>query len=157
MWIVSTIFSSIAKIGTFIWKQPLKTHGATTSSKRYKSILNPGKSGELYAFVLNRKRTRFKVGKSINVAQRIRSYKTTQPDGYLLHTVRCDDIDRAEHLLHNLLKLKGHHVTQEIFSLADSMLIAYMNLVTELCRSIQRIENPEKLSKITHFLRKTSN
>ena len=164
--VMSTVSSSVSAVSTItsfiwdpinrIWSSPKEKYSLPASS--YPSPTGSyGKPGELYAFVLNEKRNVFKVGKSVNVAQRIRSYRTTQPDGYIFHEVSCDDMDHAEVILHNILKLNGHHVKREIFTLPPEMLKGYMNLVSELCSTLRQTKDVTKVAKMTRFIHQITN
>lgn len=112
-------------------------------------------NGKLYAFKI--RDNTYKVGKTINLQQRIRSYKTIHPTGFVWHTVSCIDIHHSERILHDMLKMGGYHSIQEIFSLPGSTLIVYMNLVAELDKIINCKDDKQKLAKITHFSNKISN
>lgn len=153
-YIASTVPSVL---GRMLW-DPLQYIWPSTKKKRLShSTAARGKPGELYAFVLDEKNNVFKVGKSINVRQRIRNYRTTQPDGYILHQVFCDDMDHAEIILHNILKLNGYHVKQEIFTLSPMMLKGYMDLVAALCRTLRQTKDVTKVSKMTRFIHQITN
>jgi hypothetical protein len=90
------------------------------------------KVGYLYAFCTRKDENMYKVGKTIDLKKRIRSHKTTCPDGVVTHSVKCDNIHHAERILHDLLKMKGHHHMKEVFIVSETDLISYMNMVANM-------------------------
>lgn len=90
----------------------------------------------MYAFEIsgqaNKKKRLYKVGKSVNVNRRVRSYKTLDPRGNLIHQVHCSDIHFAEKLLHMILTKQGYHYEREIFLIEKDNLMSMMNSVQSL-------------------------
>lgn len=108
-------------------------------------------SGELYAFHIDG--NNYKVGKTINLTQRVRSYKTIHPKGSVKHTVKVSDIHHTERILHDLLKMRGCHVTQEIYCLPLETLKIYMNLVAELGRIVMSNDGGSRIGKAMKMLK----
>ena len=163
---ISGISTTVSSVGSFLW-DPLVyvwpkriTSRDEHSSKSGNSLSSSsgvgsyGTPGFLYAFVLDEKDQVFKVGKSVNIPNRIRSYKSTdyKQEGYVYHHVSCDDMDHAERILHNILKLNGHCIKLEMFKVPSKLLKEYMNLTQILCKKLRTIKDPSKVAKITHFL-----
>jgi hypothetical protein len=89
----------------------------------------------------------FKVGKTVDLEQRTRAYRTIFPQGSTFHTVTCLDMHRSERILHEILKMKGFHVKQEIFCLPPDVLKDCMDLVSLLEKAMQNEKtNLKKLS-----------
>lgn len=87
----------------------------------------------LYAFeCTSGTNTLFKVGKTINLKQRIRSYNTLYPDGKVIFSIECKNIHYSERFLHDSLKMNGFHVKQEIFNIDRKLLIEYMKFAAKL-------------------------
>lgn len=107
---VSTIVKPITKT---IKKPTIKTNHVLYAFERS----DPGMNGKKF----------YKVGKSINVHQRCKSYYTLDPCGKLVHTVKCDDIHFTEKLLHMILAKHGYKVQKEVFLIEKEKLIHYMN------------------------------
>jgi len=105
------------------------------------------KRGELYAFHIDG--NNFKVGKTINLNQRVKSYKTIHPYGTVKHKVMVEDIHHSERILHDLLKMRGFHKTQEIFTVPLETLKVYMNFVEGLTRVVLERDNVSKLRAMT--------
>lgn len=126
----------------------------STSSKEpldvFKRVMVKGEKqkGILYAFETNV--NRFKVGKTINLKQRVRQYNTVFPDGEVVHTVECDDIHHAEKVLHSLLIMGGYHVKQEIFEVPLPVLKNFMDIVRVFDKNVVK---PSKMSKIDKVLK----
>ena len=74
----------------------------------------------------------FKVGKTINLEQRIRSYRTLNPEGKVLFSIECKDIHSAEKWLHDILRAQGLLVKSEVFKVKPSVLIELMTFVSRL-------------------------
>jgi hypothetical protein len=83
---------------------------------------DPGKDGKKF----------YKVGKSINVRQRCKSYHTLDPTGKLIHTVSCHDIHFSEKLLHMILTKHGYKTQKEVFLIKKTDLVNYMNAIGKL-------------------------
>jgi hypothetical protein len=132
------------KASTVLWSSNLRPSRNLQCGRRYR------KGGLLYAFHLQNEM--FKVGKTIELKQRIRPYRTVVPHGYTFHTVRCENIDESEKILHSMLKLAGHHYTKEIFTVSGDVLKEYMKFVANLERILIGSENRQKLVKIARFL-----
>lgn len=107
--------------------------------------------GYLYAFPVND--GIFKVGKTIDMKKRMRSYRTLHPDNITLHTIFCEDIHNAEKVLHSILKMQGYHVKQELFHIPSKLLIEYMNIVSNISKRMSRDgKDVAKLSKLNRAL-----
>ena len=79
-----------------------------------------------------RKTVEFKVGKTINLNQRIRAYKTLNPQGKVLFSIPCVDIHSAERWLHDILKARGCLVKSEVFKVDPTVLINLMKFVAAI-------------------------
>lgn len=91
----------------------------------------------------------FKVGKTINIKQRLRQYKTIDPDGVLFYTVECRQMDFAEKWLHHILTLNGHHVKQELFKVKGDHLKTFMHMAHDICKLFEdNAQDPEAMVKI---------
>lgn len=93
----------------------------------------------LYAFhcgpsTQNERFQRYKVGKTVDLARRIRPYRTIYPNGQVFYSVACADIDVAERWLHDVLKMSGYHVAREIFEVPPDVMKATMDAVVGLHR-----------------------
>lgn len=78
----------------------------------------------------------FKVGKTCNLEQRLRPYRSLIPDGEWFHTVECRDMHFSEKMLHGLLKQRGYHVQREIFRGKANVIKSLMNLVQQMDRLV---------------------
>ena len=165
--VTSTVASSVSAVGSFLW-DPLQYVTSYSSSKatNASNALNAkkqqtqksfGKAGFLYAFVIDKKKNVYKVGKTVNVVRRTREYTSTNLEGYVVYYVAFDDMDHAERILHNILKLNGHHIEKEVFTVPEDLLKEYMNLVASLCGAIRRVKDVDKLRQMTQFLTKITN
>jgi hypothetical protein len=159
---ISMFSNTIISIGTFgkwlIGKStgtganpPLKLQKGDYHSSSFLSS-SPSKKGCLYAFHISD--DRFKVGKSSNLQQRIRSYKTIHPEGTVYHTISCSNIDHSEKILHYLLKLHGYHVTQEIFNVPSITLKSYMNLVDSISKIVERNDEKDAIDALVKYAKK---
>ena len=107
--------------------------------------------GYLYAFPVND--GIYKVGKTIDMKKRMRSYRTLHPDNVTLHTIFCEDIHNAEKVLHSMLKMQGYHVKQELFHIPSKLLIEYMNIVSNISKRMSKDgKDAAKLSKFNRAL-----
>lgn len=98
----------------------------------------------------------FKVGKTTNLASRVRAYKTLNPDGYIFHTVECDNIHYAERILHDILKMQKYHLKQEVFQVPPGVLKTTMDLVQNLCQFIHISgKNEDSVKNVIQVLRET--
>ena len=85
----------------------------------------------------------FKVGKTCNLDQRLRAYRTLIPDGKWFYTIECIDMHYSEKILHGLLKQRGYHVQREIFRGKPSVVRSLMSLVQQIDRlTVQKIDAP---------------
>ncbi len=83
----------------------------------------------------------FKVGKTCNLNQRLRAYRTLIPDGQWFYTIECIDMHYSEKILHGLLKQRGYHVQREIFRGKASVIRSLMDLVQQIDRLTVQNEN----------------
>lgn len=97
----------------------------------------------LYAFQVGsedrHKKARFKVGKTIHLAQRIRPYRTIHPDGVVHHSVASENIDVTERWLHDVLKSQGFHESNELFSVPPAVLSETMEVVVAVHKTLTDI------------------
>jgi hypothetical protein len=133
---------------SYVWNRTTSVIFNNVSKSR--NLHTNKKVGYLYAFHLHG--DTYKVGKTVNLDQRVRPYKTVVPKGYVFHRVECVNIDSTEKILHYLLKLSGHHSTKEIFILPGNVLKEYMNIVAALEKTLIRGDDNKKLSKIAKFI-----
>jgi len=124
--------------------------GRTMQQHVKRKSLCTGTTGFLYAFSLYD--GQIKIGKTVNLTQRFRPYRTLHPDGRIVYTVRCENMDRSERILHDLLKLNDYHVKREIFSVPENILKEYMNMVSLLCNKLVNGKDVDRLGKIAKFL-----
>lgn len=121
--------------------------------------------GVLYAFQYsdmgepgskaNRKKY-FKVGKTINLEQRMRAYRTLHPNGIVYHTVtfpnmplgKMPDVHHAERILHDILRMGGFHVKQEVFLVEPVVLKAHMDLVARLVQRLRATPDPQSIRRL---------
>lgn len=119
---------------------------------------NDSKSGVLYAFkVLDGDgcENTYKVGKSVNLKQRIRSYKTLHPENEVLYHVQCVNMNVAEKWVHDILKAQGKHVSRELFMVDPMYLKTLMCTVAKLSDVMvgYKGSNTDFLTKLYNFLR----
>jgi hypothetical protein len=111
----------------------------------------------LYALAYSdAKRRLFKIGKTKDLAQRLRSYRTVMPcsQGWF-HTVRVENMHLSEKILHAMLKLKGYHVEREIFSGDGKAIRGLMDLTQQLDRLLSdRSTNARVLHRATDALKR---
>lgn len=109
----------------------------------------------LYAFRYDAKdRTVYKIGKTGNIKQRLRTYRTVVPNGVLFHVVTCYDMHMAEKILHGALKMHGYHIDKEVFHGPPSTIKELMNLVEELDRVFkEKGAKPRELILVTSALK----
>lgn len=131
----------------FSWTNSSTRTGSSLSRVKG-GISNPG---ILYAFQTGN--NTFKVGKTKNLEQRLRPYRTIHPRGKVLHKVECNDMHHSERILHEMLKSNGHHVSHEIFQIEGRLLIQYLDLVKELERCLKQ-ESLSTMEKMTAYIRK---
>lgn len=125
-------------------------------SSRAKTSSAPLNKQYLYAIRYNdgRKDALFKVGKTCNLEQRLRSYRTLLVDGEWFHTIECKDMHFSEKLLHGLLKQKGYHVQREIFRGRGNVIKSVMNLVEQLDRILVNDgTNQQRIDSLTSMLK----
>ena len=132
--------------------------GGTATKAHRKHAGNRAKSGShyLYAFRYHDggKEALFKVGKTCNLVQRLRAYRTLIPDGTWFHTVECKDMHVSEKILHAMLKRQGYHVEREIFRGNSDVVRSLMDLVREMDRIIYHNGNTSKtIDDVTEFLK----
>lgn len=97
----------------------------------------------------------FKVGKTVNLQQRIRPYRTIFPSGTVYHSVPSRDIDTTERWLHDVLKMQGYHVTKEIFQAPPDTVKELMNVVVDLNEAFLRCgKDVQKLRRMGRSLRR---
>jgi hypothetical protein len=97
------------------------------------------KPGILYAFKIrdsSHGKSVYKVGKTINLQQRMRPYRTLHPEGTVLHTIACHDMHVAEKWLHSILKAQGTHIKQELFDVHPDYLKELMICCGALCNTL---------------------
>jgi T5orf172 domain len=80
----------------------------------------------------------YKVGKTINLDQRLRTYRTLLPGGKWFYTVHVNDMHMSEKILHAMLKMKGRHVEREIFRSDGSSVKNLMELVQQIDRIVSK-------------------
>ncbi len=153
---LSTLYSTGKYVYSFVpsWKT-LRT--STTppsiriSGKPNKVVKRDKFKGYLYAFPIpyDNKKSVYKVGKSVNVTNRLKAYQTLHPNNKQLHQVQCRDMHNAEKILHALLKMQGAHVQRELFSIDGKVLTEYMNLVQKLCQKTSlSVSDMQKLNRV---------
>ena len=160
--VVISYLSSASKT-TFNWLTGSNSRARKRKGKSPNRVVNaavagPSKTssaGFLYAFEIYP--NSYKVGKTVNVSQRVRAYKTIHPQGYVHHQVACGDIHHSERILHDMLKLHGYPNVQEIFEVPGKTIVAYMDFVASLDKVLNEQNEVQNLSKITHFCAKISN
>ena len=153
VYIASTIASLTVNTYNYLTSPPKrKKRKEKETDKIVAGPSNRGTSGELYAFRITG--DTYKVGKSVNTTQRVRAYKTIHHEGYVSHTVKCNDIHHSERILHDMLKMRGYHTAQEIFSVPGKTLIVYMEFVSTLDKILNNSQDRHNLAKITQLLRK---
>jgi hypothetical protein len=123
-------------------------------SKRHPVGKNTAVDGFLYAFDTGN--GNFKVGKTVNLQQRMRPYRTIHPEGKVLHSVTVKDMHKSEKILHEMLKIGGHHVKQEIFNVEPSLLKEYMNLVVELEGFMRKTQSISDVKNVVNTLKKVN-
>ncbi len=97
----------------------------------------------------------FKVGKTCNLDQRLRAYRTLIPDGKWFYTIECTDMHFSEKILHGLLKQRGYHVQREIFRGKDPVVKSLMNLVQQIDRlTVRSKASPRTIDNLTATLKK---
>jgi len=101
---------------------------------QYGDMVKPHENGKAY----------FKVGKTVNLEHRTRSYRTLHPDGTVYYRVEIPNkpvcakpaVHHAERMLHDMLKLGGYHVKQEIFLIEPEKLKKCMDLITKVVAEV---------------------
>ena len=103
--------------------------------------------GYLYAILIpnSEGKTVFKVGKTINLAQRCKSYRSILPDAEPMYIVSCIDRNRSERMLHNLLRINGAHVQNEIFRIEPAQLHKWMLFASHLGKTAENNESTDKI------------
>ena len=129
---------------------PTKVTGASSSWKR----ISDNKTAVLYAYTapipIKSKRTgpMFKIGKTVNLKSRQRSYKTLYPSGSVYYSVPCSSIHHAERILHDVLKMNGHHIDREIFEIEGEILKEYMNVVVKFTEKMKKVKTSRDVKRI---------
>ncbi len=114
------------------------------SVERKKSIAASSTSHYLYAIKYEDggRDSLFKVGKTCNLDQRLRAYRTLIPDGKWFYTIKCTDMHYSEKILHGMLKQRGYHVQREIFRGKGAVIKGLMDLVRQIDRLT--VQSPNK-------------
>ena len=119
--------------------------GLFPAQKRNKHIASSSTPSVLYAFHCRSNKgmrksvtETFKVGKTVNLQQRIRPYRTIFPKGVVHHSVSSRDIDTTERWLHDALKMHGYHVEKEIFEAPPAVVTELMDVIVTLNETLFR-------------------
>lgn len=135
------------------WRTP---KALPSTGKRKKHDVQTGATNQsLYAlrYTDGGEESLFKVGKTRNLIQRLRAYRTLIPNGTWFHTIECKDMHSSEKILHALLKRQGYHVQREIFRGQADTVCSLMDFVKELDQMMDKADR-SKIDQVTAFLRK---
>lgn len=143
-WMVSYVTQRLFRLKPAIINRKRSSIATAEAPKHFLYAINYDVQGKL-----------FKVGKTGNLDQRLRRYRTLVAGGKWFHTIECIDMHMAEKLLHGLLKSNGLHVEREIFRGTGTQIKAMMDLVMQIDRVIH--ENKSTVAatqRLTDALRK---
>lgn len=146
-----------SKLSYFLRFLPDKSKKIPGLSKRIANANANSKSAVLYAYTaptpiksqLNG--PFFKIGKTVNLQSRQRSYKTLYPSGSVYYSVPCSSIHHAERILHDILKMNGHHIQREIFQIDGELLKSYMNVVAKFTDKMKNVKTSQDVKNILRF------
>ena len=152
--VLSTLYNLSTGTAKFVWSYvgPTTPKKITKRTQIVKAKQGKKQKGYLYAFETHR--NTYKVGKTINMDQRMRSYRTVYPDGVVFFQVCCENIHHSERILHDLLKMGSYHVKQEIFQINGALLKEYMKIVCSLDQTLKNGDTEAKMRKIADFINK---